>query len=113
MDGPDSTSDKTDGSFGGASDVASGDNHGIDSVQSLARAMSAEQQARRRTNKRLANLEFQWQLSAVSLSGLSALQDVIPMDRFVLGRALLHFINVVGPLLGRWRSLTWVLSHMR
>jgi len=88
MDGPDSTADKTDGSFGGPSDVASGDNHGVDSVQSLARAMSAEQQARRRTDERLASLELQWQLVAVSLSGLSALQDVIPIDRFVLGRAL-------------------------
>lgn len=85
MDGPDSTAHETDGSCGGASDVASGHNIGVDSVQSLARAMSPEQQAGRRTDERPASLE--WQLAAVSLSVLSALQDVIPMHRFVLGRA--------------------------
>lgn len=47
-----------------------------------------KQEAIWRTYERLDILELSWQLSVSYLSCMCAFQDVIQMDRFVLGRAL-------------------------
>jgi len=57
-------------------------------VHRLEKSAAAATAACASTRMRMANMELQWQLASVSLSGLSALQDVLPFDRFALGRAL-------------------------
>jgi len=57
-------------------------------VRRLEKSAAAATAACASTKMRMANMELQWQLASVSLSGLSALQDVLPFDWFALGRAL-------------------------
>ena len=72
------------------------------SIGRLEKAVAAATTTCAETNRRMANLELQWQLASLSLSGLSALQDVVPLDRFVLGRALAACVR--SRLLDRLRA---------